>query len=958
MTVNKLRAITLIVVGVMGLASCSKGGSDKGPTKVEWPEITMTNKPWTRWWWPASAVGPQDIDTMLTQYSKAGLGGVEVTTIYGVKGYEDKFLDYLSPEWMDLFCHTLDKAKEMGVGVDLANASGWPFGGPWVEVEDACRYLAYKTFRLKGGERLEDKVEYVQTPMVRSIGIKTTIDKLDYPIAKNDSLQQYAFEQVRYPVSVPLIALTANSSDGRYEDLTALVKEDGSLDWTAPEGDWTLCALFLGWHGKLVERAGPGGEGDVIDHFSARAIDNYLKKFDEAFASRDVSWIRYYFNDSYEVDDAVGDSDWTEDFFSEFLSRRGYDLKMYMPYLLGLTDDKDKEQRVVYDYRQTIGELLIDTYSTRWQKWAAAQGKGIRNQAHGSPANIMDVYAVSDVPETEGRSVIGMKTASSAAHVTGKNLVSSESATWLGDHFRSSLADVKKALDTYLLSGVNHIFYHGTCMSPNDAPWPGWLFYAAVHFQPTHSFWPDFAALNHYVARCQSFLQAGHPDNDILLYFNATDLQSERGKEKMLYHMNQHTPVQSAIGESAGKLYELGYSWDYITDKMICNDIKVKKGLLTTASGSAYKTIVVPKCRKMELETLEALLSFARKGAVVLVEESLPEDVPGLYELESRRARLSSLLSGLSFSEKDGVSEARLGKGRICVSSDLDALLQRAGVSRETMFDQGLECISRAFGNGAKYYFIKNSAQEAFSGWVGVDADFESAALYNPYTDESGLASIRREKTGNQVYLSLEAGQSILLQTSPAQLKADKYHFFEKEAGEQTLSGEWKVEFLLGGPVLPQSVNVKNLGSWTEYGPEYRDFSGSAMYSTSLEGFDIEPDRYYRLDLGEVEQSAAVYLDGKKVATLYEKPYSLTLKSADLAGVKTLSVRVSSSCENRIAYMDRNNIPWRIFYNVNVAARTPESRGEDGLFSAARWSTVPCGLMGPVKLIPLRVLEQ
>ena len=958
MTVNKLRAITLIVVGVMGLASCSKGGSDKGPTKVEWPEITMTNKPWTRWWWPASAVGPQDIDTMLTQYSKAGLGGVEVTTIYGVKGYEDKFLDYLSPEWMDLFCHTLDKAKEMGVGVDLANASGWPFGGPWVEVEDACRYLAYKTFRLKGGERLEDKVEYVQTPMVRSIGIKTTIDKLDYPIAKNDSLQQYAFEQVRYPVSVPLIALTANSSDGRYEDLTALVKEDGSLDWTAPEGDWTLCALFLGWHGKLVERAGPGGEGDVIDHFSARAIDNYLKKFDEAFASRDVSWIRYYFNDSYEVDDAVGDSDWTEDFFSEFLSRRGYDLKMYMPYLLGLTDDKDKEQRVVYDYRQTIGELLIDTYSTRWQKWAAAQGKGIRNQAHGSPANIMDVYAVSDVPETEGRSVIGMKTASSAAHVTGKNLVSSESATWLGDHFRSSLADVKKALDTYLLSGVNHIFYHGTCMSPNDAPWPGWLFYAAVHFQPTHSFWPDFAALNHYVARCQSFLQAGHPDNDILLYFNATDLQSERGKEKMLYHMNQHTPVQSAIGESAGKLYELGYSWDYITDKMICNDIKVKKGLLTTASGSAYKTIVVPKCRKMELETLEALLSFARKGAVVLVEESLPEDVPGLYELESRRARLSSLLSDLSFSEKDGVSEARLGKGRICVSSDLDALLQRAGVSRETMFDQGLECISRAFGNGAKYYFIKNSAQEAFSGWVGVDADFESAALYNPYTDESGLASIRREKTGNQVYLSLEAGQSILLQTSPAQLKADKYHFFEKEAGEQTLSGEWKVEFLLGGPVLPQSVTVKNLGSWTEYGPEYRDFSGSAMYSTSLEGFDIEPDRYYRLDLGEVEQSAAVYLDGKKVATLYEKPYSLTLKSADLAGVKTLSVRVSSSCENRIAYMDRNNIPWRIFYNVNVAARTPESRGEDGLFSAARWSTVPCGLMGPVKLIPLRVLEQ
>ena len=148
MTVNKLKVITLIVLGVMTVSSCSKGSSSEGPSKVEWPEITMTNKPWTRWWWPASAVGTQDIDTMLTQYSKAGLGGVEVTTIYGAKGYEDKFLDYLSPEWMDLFCHTLDKARELEVGVDLANASGWPFGGPWVEPEDACRALAYETFTL------------------------------------------------------------------------------------------------------------------------------------------------------------------------------------------------------------------------------------------------------------------------------------------------------------------------------------------------------------------------------------------------------------------------------------------------------------------------------------------------------------------------------------------------------------------------------------------------------------------------------------------------------------------------------------------------------------------------------------------------------------------------------------------------------------------------------------------
>lgn len=64
----------------------------------------------------------------------------------------------------------------------------------------------------------------------------------------------------------------------------------------------------------MVERAGPGGEGDVIDHFSASAIDHYLSKFDEAFKGKDISYLRYYFNDSYEVDDARGESNWTPAF--------------------------------------------------------------------------------------------------------------------------------------------------------------------------------------------------------------------------------------------------------------------------------------------------------------------------------------------------------------------------------------------------------------------------------------------------------------------------------------------------------------------------------------------------------------------------------------------------------------------------------------------------------------------
>lgn len=958
---NKTLKALLLPLITLALASCNPTDKD---TVIEsgdlgWPEITSENKAWTRWWWPASAVGKSDIDTMLRQYDEAFLGGMEVTTIYGAKGYEEQFLDYLSPEWMELFEYTLKEAGKRDMGIDLANASGWPFGGPWVKPEDACRYLASKTYKLKGGESLSEKIEYVEKPLLRTLGLKTDISRIEYPVAANDSLQQYAFDQVRYPLPLPLMAVTANSSDGRYEDLTSRVNADGILEWTAPEGDWTICALFLGWHGKMVERAGPGGEGDVIDHFSAKAIDNYLKRFDEAFEGYDVSGIRYYFNDSYEVDDAFGDSDWTEDFFDEFQRRRGYDLKPHMPELLGISEDKDKSDRIVFDYRQTIGELLIDTYSVRWQKWAAAQGKGIRNQAHGSPANILDIYAVSDVPETEGRSIIGMKTASSAAHVTDKKLTSAEACTWLNDHFRSTLGDVKTAVDVYLLSGVNHIVYHGTCLSPDNAPWPGWMFYASVHFQPTNSFWADFGAFNKYVARCQSFLQAGNPDNDILLFFNATDLQSTRGREKMLFHMNHNTPAQSSIGASASALYDKGYSWDYITDKMISERLGVKDGKLVTDGGTSYSTIVIPECEKMQVETLEKLLAMARKGATIIVHNALPEDVPGYAGLEERRARLERLKSRLDFVSDGDVQVAKHGKGYIFLSSELGAMLDKAGVTRETMYDLGLQCISRVNPDGSKYYFVKNPGTETVEGWIPVDAVCSAIGIFNPMTDEFGFGQVRDAGDGRkEVFMKILPDESYLLHTIDGIAAGDQRYEFYEESGERVeIDGNWDIKFTMGGPVIPADKNVSRLGSWTEYGTAYEIFSGSAEYTIDIPARTSAEAEAWSLDLGDVRESAAVYFDGEYVGTVFKKPYSVRLSKEQLAKGGKLCVRVSSSMENRIRYMDRNKMVWRNLYNANIAARTAHSRGADGFFSAERWEVEDCGLLGPVTLSALKTAE-
>src|SRR5690606_8312950 len=158
----------------------------------------------------------------------------------------------------------------------------------------------------------------------------------------------------------------------------------------------------------MVERAAPGGEGNVIDHFSATALRRYLSRFDSALKDTDLSKLRAFFNDSYEVDDARGAADWTPELFDEFIKRRGYDLREHLPALFGHASE-DEYERVLSDYRETIYELIHDNFTTVWSEWAASKGRIVRNQAHGSPANIIDLYAAVDIPEMEGTDALDRK---------------------------------------------------------------------------------------------------------------------------------------------------------------------------------------------------------------------------------------------------------------------------------------------------------------------------------------------------------------------------------------------------------------------------------------------------------------------------------------------------------------------------------------------------------------------
>src|SRR5207248_5089840 len=133
-------------------------------TDLTWPEATQQSKPWTRWWWMGSAVDSVNLTAELETLAAASFGGVEVTSIYGVHGYEHAFVPYLSDRWLDLLLHAAAEARRLGMGLDMPPGSGWRLGGPSVPREDASASLHIEADTVRGvyvadARPLSDKVK-------------------------------------------------------------------------------------------------------------------------------------------------------------------------------------------------------------------------------------------------------------------------------------------------------------------------------------------------------------------------------------------------------------------------------------------------------------------------------------------------------------------------------------------------------------------------------------------------------------------------------------------------------------------------------------------------------------------------------------------------------------------------------------------------------------------------------
>ena len=121
---------------------------------------------------------------------------------------------------------------------------------------------------------------------------------------------------------------------------------------------------------------------------------------------------------------------------------------------------------------------------------------------------------------------------------------------------------------------------------------------------------------------------------------------------------------------------------------------------------------------------------------------------------------------------------------------------------------------------------------------------------------------------------------------------------------------------------------------------------GTGVYTTTFKmSKKQDPAGPWMIDLGDVRESARVYINGQFIGCAWSVPFILDTKGALKVGANELRIEVTNLPANRISDLDRKNVKWRKMEEINVVDINYKKTLYD------QWTPVPSGLNSEVKLI-------
>jgi hypothetical protein len=599
---------------------------------------------------------------------------------------------------------------------------------------------------------------------------------------------------------------------------------------------------------------------------------------------------------------------------AQFRTRRGYDITPYLPALIG--DDGPATAAIRHDWGQTLTQLANEHFLEPIHDWARSRHTLFRSQTYGFPPVTLSSNRYADLPEGEGKATLNMcrefsdtRWAASAAHLFGKNVISSETWTWLhSPAFRATPLDMKAEADLHFLQGINQLVGHGWPYSPESAGEPGWRMYAAGALNAHNPWYFAMPDLTKYLQRVSFALRQGKPVADVALLLPNDDVWASftaRMQKKQsptsaagFDETGSNITIDESMGKFLGKdviaqVLDAGFGLDFIDADAI------------DTVGIPYKMLILPDVDRLPVKTYERVLAFARQGGIVIATRRRPATAPGLMKREAATARIVQISQTLF----DGsIPSAHFIENEQTLGSALAAYLK----PDLTLIPKtpAIGSTHRALPSG-DLYFIANTSNQPQQVVASFRSQHRSAEIWDAMTGQ-----ITGAGEAQHIALTLAPYESRIVFLSDDVTQPPRARDALGPVRAVDISSDWHVSFDKAS-AMPLEMHV--LHSISD-DPHLRYYSGTITYEKTLsipartavmldfgEGTSVPlPAPLHEFNMrayleGPIREAAQVFVNGQNAGYVWHPPYRLELTRWVRPGANQLRIVVGNTAINALA---------------------------------------------------------
>ena len=797
---GRVRCLMLTGLLILSIMTAARGQADDPARRIERDFRTPPQQAqaWCYWWWLNGCVTRDGIVRDLDHMKRQGIGGALV--FHAGEGETPFRLEFMSPQWRELFKFTVEEASRRGIVIGLNLCGGWNAGGPWIRPEDAVQTLGFKLVRVRGGQPLSlaipapnpVKKDDLAAKLRRDAGVTTAVT------TSEDGGYYRDIATLAWRVTGNAKARQASCLKDSFIDLTGRMRGD-QLDWQAPAGNWVI-VRYGHFVGPRAHTKCTGGSVSLeLDPLRPDTMDRHFAATAGMLIKEVAPYVGKTFQFVHIDSGEIGKPDWTPAFREEFRKRRGYDPFPFLAVRAGLVVDSPAlTERFNEDYDRTLGDLMLENYYGRLATLARSHGLGTHSEAAGFQKPCVDALAslggndlsmsefwdrrsdtdqyIHQLTEALVRNHDGIKTASAAAHTYGRRIVQAEAFTVMRNklsfpNWIRAPYDLKDLGDRAFCAGLNRIVFHQFVHQPEEASKPGYKWPSIGNEFDRHVTWaPLSGAWLTYLARCQGLLQTGDFAADAC-YFQGEWVPNFIPAR---WAMNPQLPP--------------GFDCDAVNATILTEHARVDgDGRLALESGMTYRYLVLSQAgRWHNIPALARSLSprqgdlakdkeerddgTARPFAVspaflarlkALVEQGLtlvgppPARAIGLTDYPASDREVTRLAGELWGAAPAAAGERRVGKGRVIWGQRLDAVFQSDGLvpdleireddASRALTSATLNGIPTPYGSfdwihrrlpGAEAYFIANLRSVAVGGEFTFRVQGRRPELWDPVTGQ------------------------------------------------------------------------------------------------------------------------------------------------------------------------------------------------------------------------------